>query len=219
MALPPHTPGADGAAPLSGDAQRVARLAGGALAVLGTGSLLGVSFSLWLVNHAPLALVLLSPIGRHLVLAAPLLDPVVFVVAVTARRMLFYLASFYLGQALGPPGVLWIEARARRFGRFVRWLEGIFGRWGRAVILLAVGPTTSALAGISGMSVRTFTLLAVPSLVVRLVAIVLLADWLEAEIRIALDWIEAHWVEGTLVMILGVAGWQLYNLRRAPRPA
>jgi membrane protein DedA with SNARE-associated domain len=219
MALPPHVPGADGAVPLSGDAQRIARLAGGALAVLGSGSLVGVSFSLWLVNHAPLALVLLSPIGRHLVLAAPLLDPVVFVVAVTARRMLFYLASFYLGQALGPPGVLWIEARAHRFGRFVRWLERIFARWGRAVILLAVGPTTSALAGISGMSVRTFTLLAVPSLVARLTAIVLVADWLEAPIRALLEWIEDHWVEGTAVMIALVGGWQLYTWRRAPRPA
>lgn len=218
MTFVPDPTTAGGAAPLDGEAQRIARLAGGTLAVLGTGSLVGVGFSLWLVNHAPLVLVLLSPIGRHLVLAAPLLDPVVFVVAVTARRMLFYLASFYLGQALGPPGVLWIEARAHRFGRFVRWLERIFVRWDRAVILLAVGPTTSALAGISGMSVRTFSLLAAPSLVARLVAIVFLAEWLEAPIRELLVWIDTYWVEGTVVLIVLIGGWQIYNLRRAPGP-
>jgi membrane protein DedA with SNARE-associated domain len=211
--------GPNGAVPLDGDAQRIARLAGGTLAVLGAGSIAGMTFGFWLVNHAPLALVLLSPIGRHLVLAAPLLDPRVFVVAVTVRRMLFYLASFYLGRSLGPPGLLWIEARAHHFGRFVRWLERIFTRWGRAVILVGAGPTTSALAGIAGMSVRTFTLLAVPSLVVRLIAIVYLAEWLEEPIRAALAWIDAHWVEGTIAMAVLIGAWQLRTLRRAPRAA
>jgi len=218
MVLPPD-PAPAGAAPLDGDAQRLARLAGGALAVLGGGSLVGAAFSLYLVNHYPLALAVLSPIGRHLILVAPLVDPVVFVVAVTARRMLFYLASFYLGQALGPPGVLWIEARARHFGRFVRWIERVFARWGRALILVGVGPTTSALAGIYGMPVRTFVALAIPSLVVRLVLILALADWLEAPIRALLAWIDRHWVEGTVLLVLAIGVWQVRAWRRSPAAA
>lgn len=219
MVLPAAPTGPGATPPLDGDAQRIARLAGGALAILGGASLVGASFWLYLVNHAPLLLVVLSPIGRHLVLAAPQVDPVVFVLAVTARRMLFYVASFYLGRSLGPAGVLWIEARAHRFGRLVRWLERLFARWGRAVVLLAASPTTSALAGISGMSVRTFILLAVPSLLVRLTVLVFLAEWLEAPIRTLLAWIDAYWVEGTVVMLVLVGGWQLRALRRAPRPA
>jgi membrane protein DedA with SNARE-associated domain len=219
MVLTPEPLDPGGAMPLDGDSQRLARLAGGALAVLSAGSLAGASASLYLVNHYPLLLALLSPIGRHLILVAPLVDPVVFVVAVTARRMLFYLASHQLGKALGPPGVLWIEARARRFGRFVRWLERIFQRWGKAVVLLAVGPTTSALAGIYGMPLRTFSALAIPSLILRMTLIVWVAERFEAPIRAVLAWIDAHWVEGTVVMVLLIGGYQLWVWRRAHRKA
>jgi membrane protein DedA with SNARE-associated domain len=201
---------------LDGDAQRVARLAGSTLAVLGLCSMLGVSSWLYLVNHYPLLLIALSPIGRHLILVAPITDPWAFVAVAVVRRMAFYLGSFYLGRALGPPGVLWIEARARHFGRFVRWLERIFQRWGRVVVFAGAGPTVSALAGISGMGVRSFAALAVPGLILRMLLILAVAEWLEEPIRVVLDWIDRHWVEGTAVMVLGVLVYQLVKLRRAP---
>ena len=212
MVLTPD-PTKDG--PLDGDAQRQAQWAGGALAILSAGSLAGASSSLYLVNHHPLLLALLSPIGRHLILVAPLIDPVVFVLAVSARRMLFYLASYSLGQALGPPGLVWIEARARMFGRFVRWLEPIFQRYGHAVVLFAVGPTTSAFAGIYGMPVRTFTALAIPSLILRMTLIVYLAEWFEAPIRALLAWIDLYWVEGTVILVALIGGYQFHTWRRA----
>jgi len=218
MALSPSAPAGDPTAALSGEAQRIARLAGGTLAFLATGSLVGVAFSLYLVNHYPLLLVALSPIGRHLILVAPITDPTAFVAVAVGRRMLFYLASFYLGQALGPPGVLWIEARARHFGRFVRWLERIFERWGHAVVFFGAGPTVSALAGISGMPVRVFAALAIPGLVVRMLLLVSFAAWLREPIEALLVWIDAHWVEGTVVLIFVIAayqGYQRWSVRKA----
>jgi membrane protein DedA with SNARE-associated domain len=191
-----------GAAPMVmiGEAQRVARLAGGTLAVLAIGSFVGSSSALYLVNHHPLLLIALSPIGRHLLLVAPTVDPVAFVAVAVVRRTLFYLASFYLGRAFGPPGVLWIEARARRFGRFVRWIERLFARFGGWMVLFSAGPTVSALAGISGMDVRKFLLLAVPGLVARMLVVVAVAEQLREPIEAALAWIEAHWVPGTILL-------------------
>jgi membrane protein DedA with SNARE-associated domain len=186
---------------MTAEAQRMARLAGGTLAVLATGSVLGVASSLYLVNHHPLLLVALSPIGRHLLLVAPTVDPVAFVAVVVGRRMLFYLASFQLGRALGPPGVLWVEARARRFGRFVRWLERLFERFGGWLVLISAGPTVSALAGISGMRTRTFLALAIPGLALRMVLVVLVAEQLREPLEAALAWIDAHWVPGTVVLV------------------
>ena len=135
--------------PANGRTRRI-RLSLTALAILGTGSALGVAFSLYLVNHLPLLLIALSPLGRHVVLITPLAHPVAIVAVVVGRRLLFYAASFQLGRDLGPAGIEWLEERAARFARWVRWIERLFNRASRTVVLVGTGPTIAALAGISG---------------------------------------------------------------------
>jgi membrane protein DedA with SNARE-associated domain len=209
---------AAGGGTLALDAQRrrVVRVCASALAGLSAASMVGVASSLYLVNHAPLLLVALSPIGRHLWLVAPTVDPVAFVLVVVARRMLFYLASFHLGRALGPAGIVWLEQRAAGFGRFVRWLERIFSRAANAVVFFFSGPTVSALAGASGMPPRRFAALAAPGLVLRTVVVVGVAAQVREEIESVLAWIDDHWIPGTVVMVALVAiyGWR----RRTPSP-
>lgn len=205
---------AEDLARLGADERWIARFCLSVLGVLSTGSLIGVAFSLYLVNHFPLLLVAISPIGRHLILVAPSVDPVAFVVVVALRRMLFYLACFYLGRALGPAGIVWLEARAARAARWVRWLEGLFSRASRSVVLLMAGPTTSALAGTSGMSLRTYLPLAVVSLVYRLTLLVFFAEWLRGPIEALLVWIDEYWFPGTLLLVAGVA-LHLWRRRRS----
>ena len=133
------------------------------------------------------------------------------------RRMLFYLASFYLGRALGPAGILWIEARAASFGRFVRWLERLFARASHAVVLVMAGPTVSALAGISGMRVGSFLALATTGLFVRLVLVIWFAEWLREPLEELLALIDEYWVPGTVVLASSVALIQWRRLRGARR--
>ena len=187
-----------------------------AMGVMSSGSLIGVAFSLYLVNHAPLLLVALSPLGRHVWLVAPIVDPVAFVVVVAVRRMLFYAASFQLGRRLGPQGIPWIEARAAWLGRFVRFMERLFALAPRAVVFFMAGPTVSALAGISRMPGRVFAALAFTGLVGRLLAILFLADTLRAYIELALAWIDRYWIPGTVVMVALVALYQWKGRRRLP---
>lgn len=175
------------------------------LGVLGTASLIGVAFSLYLVGHFPLFLVALSPLGRHLVLVAPSVGPVALIAVTLARRMLFYLACFHLGRALGPSGIPWIEQRAARFGVFVRWVERLFARAPRLVVFAMAGPTVSALAGISGLRTGTYVSLATVGLVLRLIVVVGFAEWLSEYLEIILAWIDEHWLPGTIVMVVGVA--------------
>jgi membrane protein DedA with SNARE-associated domain len=174
------------------------------LAVLGSGSMIGVAFSLYLVGNAPLLLIALSPIGRHLVLVAPIVDPVAFVVVSVVRRMLFYAASFQLGRALGPAGLPWLEARAARFARFVRWLEQIFDRHRIFVVLTMAGPTISALAGISGMNIRFYLMLAAPGLVVRMLVLLWFAEWQREPIEWLLEEIAVYRLPGTIVLIVAI---------------
>jgi membrane protein DedA with SNARE-associated domain len=193
------------ARPLTARKQRTVRFCLSTLAVLSSGSMIGVASSLYLATEYPLLLIALSPLGRHLVLVAPVVDPVAFVAVAVGRRMLFYRACFHLGDALGPSGITWIETRAARFARFVRWLERLFARASHAVVLTMAGPTVSALAGISGMRAGVFTLLATLGLIARMLALLVLAEWLRGPIESFRALIDEYWVPGTVVIVSIIA--------------
>ncbi len=197
--LPPELSGR-----MNGEERRLARRSLSLMGTLGACSMVGVAFSLYLVNHHPLLLVTLSPIGRHLVLAAPNVDPFAFILVAGGRRLLFYIASFQLGSALGPSGLLWLELRLARLARFVRWLERIFERWSYAVLILTPGPTVSSLAGMAKMPQRIFLPLVSVGLVLRMVLVILMASWLREPIEALLELVDAYWVPGTILMVLGV---------------
>ena len=193
------------ARPLIGLEQRTARLCLSTLGVLSAGSMIGVASSLYLVTEYPLLLIALSPLGRHLILVAPVVDPVAFVAVAVGRRLLFYQACFHLGRALGPAGITWIETRAARFAHFVRWLERLFARASHTVVLAMTGPTVSALAGISGMRTAVFTLLATLGLVARMLVLLYFAEWLRGPIESVRALIHEYWIPGTVVIVVIVA--------------
>lgn len=200
---------------LDGEAQLRARRWGALLGVLGACSLLGVAFSPYLVTHWPVLLIALSPLGRHMVLVAPVVPPVVFVGVLVVRRLVFYLACFQLGRALGPWAIPWVESHSRLFGRFLRLLERLFRRAPHAVVLVMSGPSISALAGVSGMRAGAFVPLAIASLTARMLLVLGFAAWIGEYVELALTRIEAHWVPATSVTLCGAVLWQLRRRRRS----
>ena len=198
--------------PMSREQMVLARRCLWVLGILSAGSALGVASSLYLVNHAPLLLVGISPLGRHVVLAAPVTHPLALLIVTAVRRMLFYTALFYLGRALGPSGIDWLEARSASAARFVRWLERLFSRASHLVLLVLAGPTVSALAGISGMRTGVFLLLAATGMVARLVVLIGFAEWLRGPIEQLLALIGEYWIPGTVVLASGVAFFQWRRL-------
>jgi membrane protein DedA with SNARE-associated domain len=198
----------------AGGDPRLTRRALMMLGVLSAGSMIGVTFWLYLVNHYPLLLIGLSPLGRHLVLVAPVVDPVAFLLVAVVRRLLFYKASYDLGRGLGNAGIVWLENRVAYFARFVRWVEGLFERAPRFVVLVASGPTVSALAGISGMRQSTFVPLAILSLVARMSLMLGFAELLREQIEIVLAWIDEWWQPGTALMVVGMLVYQWIRIRR-----
>ena len=177
--------------------------------------MVGAASSLYLVDHYPLLLIALSPLGRHMLLVAPIVNPVAFVAVAVLRRMTFYLACFQLGRGLGPSGVVWLEARAARFARFVRFVESLFARAPHLVVFAMAGPTVSGLAGISGIRTLPFVVLATASLVMRMLLVLAFADLLREPILRVLDWIDENWVPGTLVLVLATLVYQWRRIRRA----
>jgi membrane protein DedA with SNARE-associated domain len=188
-----------------------------ALAVLGTGSMLGGAFSLYLVNHLPLVLIALSPIGRHLMLVAPTVDPFAFTAVGVGRRLAFYLASFHLGRALGPAGVEWLEQRWAMAARFVRWLDRLFRFSPRLAVFFLPGPAMSTIAGAAGMEPRIFVPVATAGLALRMATILYFAEWLREPIESLLAWIDVYWLPGTVVIVTGIGVYHYLRWRRRRR--
>ncbi len=190
----------------------------GALWALST---VGRAFSLYLISHYPLLLVGMSPMGSHVLLAAAVTHPVALLAVATTRRLLFYTAMFFLGRALGTRAVEWVEARARHFARFVRFIERLFEKAPRLVVLLGSGPTVSALAGMSGMPLSTYLTLATLGLVVRLWIWIQFAEIFRGPIEQVLAWIDEYWLPGTVVLvtIVGIHQWRRLRTARAARAA
>ena len=206
-----------GTAPLlTAEQRRVTRICLAILGALGSGSLIALAVFPTLTSRAPLLLVAMSPLARWIVLVSPRVDPVALGVVVVLRRMLFYGATYQLGRSLGPAGIRWLEERAARFARFVRFVERIFEIAPHTVLLFLAGPTTCALAGISGMRPVVFLPLALASTTFRVVAIVWFADWVSAYTEIALEWIDRYWLPATAATLGAVALYQWRQRRRAP---
>ena len=123
----------------------------GAAAAIGLANLVGVAFAPGLLKHAPLALIALSPLGRHLVLAATVTPMVPFVIVGTVRRMIVAALAYALGRAYGSEGISWIKRRYPRMQPLVSALEWLFARAAPLILLLAPGPMVCALAGATRM--------------------------------------------------------------------
>ncbi len=195
---------------LSAEERALTRRCLSVLGVLSTGTLIGVVFSLYLVGHSPLLLIAISPIWRHLIVVAPTVHPVAFVLVAVSRRMAFAIACFYLGRALGPTAIDWLEARAPRAARFYRWLDRGFKRASHLVVFLMPGPGVSALAGSAGMRAPAFGLLIALGLSLRMLIVVALGEYFREPIEVLLGLINDYWIPGTILLVLAVA---LYRWR------
>lgn len=204
LASPPIVPSLPRAEPSARD-RRMANLCLALLVAMGAAAVVGVMGSLYLADRHPLLLVALSPLPRHLLLVAPTVDPVAFVLVATVRSLSFFLVCFHLGRTLGPSALSWLEGRAPRMGRLVRGIEHAFQRASYPVVLALVGPTVSVIAGAAGMRAFVFAALATLALVARLALILEVGDWLRGPLDALRTLVGTYWLPGTLVLVLGIA--------------
>lgn len=197
----------------SPEGRRIVRRSLMLLGVLSAGSLGGSASSLYLVNEYPLLLIALSPIGRHLVLVAPIVNPGAFVLIGTLRRLLFYLPCFYLGRTLGPSGLEWIAKRAPGAERFVRWLERLFERGRYVAVFLLVGPAMSTIAGNSGLSLRVWVPLVTAGLVLRMSLTLLFGEWFREPIEWLLVRIDEYKLPGTIAILVSIIAYRIWSRR------
>lgn len=127
-----------------------------AAATLITAGTCGAAFAPALLAYDPLLLVAVSPLSRHLVVAAALVPMLPLVAVASARRMLSCTVGYAIGRAYGEGGIAWVRARRPRLRRVIAWLEHAFDAAAPLVIFIAPGPLTGALAGATAVPVWVF---------------------------------------------------------------
>jgi membrane protein DedA with SNARE-associated domain len=208
IAAPPPTAG------LSERDTRIVRVCLIMVAALSVGTLIGVASSPYLVNNHPHVLIGISPLSRHMVLVAPLIGAPMVLLVGGLRSLAFTAASYFLGRSLGEPGLLWLEQRAEKAGRFVRWLEEFFQRWSYLAVFVFPLGVMACIAGIARMRPYGFFAAATAGITVRLSLYVLLADSIREPLMRLLEFIRVYQVPATVVLGIGIGTHQVYRRTR-----
>lgn len=176
----------------------------------------GVALLPTLLTYSPLLLIALSPLGRHLVLAAPSTAMLPFVVVATLRRLLTCILAYYFGQAYGTSGITWVVTRYPRLTGFVRGLEWLFDRAAPLVVFVAPGPIICAMAGATRMRLWLFVPIAAAGQVVWTSLTYRLGEALSAWIKPIMAFFQEHMISTTVGFVLLMLA---YRLLRRNSPA
>ncbi|MCP4037174.1 MAG: hypothetical protein GY733_09580 [bacterium] len=171
----------------------------------------GTATAPYLVNNYPRLLIALSPVSRHVVLVVPLVGPWWVLLIGGLRHLAFTAFSYFLGRAIGEPGIVWLERRAKAAGRFVRFIERFFQRWGYFAVFVFPLGAMAAIAGMARMNPTAFFVVAIAGIVFRLGLLALLATRLHGPITTLLELIREWQGPATLACIALVAGYQFYK--------
>ncbi len=199
---------------LDSDDRRIVRLCFSVLGALTICMWTGIATAPYLVNNHPLLLIALAPVSRHIVLVVPIVGGLVMIAIASVRHLLFTGFSFWLGRTIGEPGIGWLEARAEKTGRFVRWLQRFFNRWGYFAVFVFPLGVMAAIAGMAQMSPTGFFAVAIVGIVARLALLSLVATSLREPILWLLEIIREWQGPATLACIAVVGGWQFLKWRK-----
>lgn len=112
-----------------------------------------------LLVNAPLLLVAMEPRFRYMLLVAPRVELLPFMVIVLVRRLFADPFLFALGRLYGDSGVRWMERQLQDTIGWVRKVERGFGKAAWIFVLLWPGLVVCTLAGATGMRFATFIVL------------------------------------------------------------
>jgi membrane protein DedA with SNARE-associated domain len=139
-----------------GSSARRRRLVAALLAASVAMAVLGNAFTPALLRLSPKLLLAVQSSYAQMGLAAPLLDPAVFIALAATRRWLGELVAFCAGRVLGPPA---LERLTRRTGRLPELPARLRARRSLlrdALVVVVPHPLLSALFGMSEMPARRF---------------------------------------------------------------
>lgn len=179
------------------------------------GHLVGTAFSPALLSEAPLALVALSPLPRHLVLAAGQLDPVPYAAVGAVSMFLADPFLYVLGRERGRAALELVTRRAPRAAHLLRWFERLFRRIGPLLVFLSPGPLVCVLAGMERMRPWLFLVANVAGTFFTLLGLRQVGDVAAGPIGWIREAVELNVTRLTVATALAVFLWVALDRRRA----
>ena len=173
-------------------------------------------FAPLLVTRHPLLLIGLNPRLRYLVLASPRLSAPVFFAVSFMRLVVIDLLSYLLGRWCGEAVLALVRRRIGRARRFMGALRGWFDRAAPALTFTFPSGIVSLLAGSSGMRPAVFGGLTLAGILLRLIAVRIVATVFRAELAAVLHFIARNqaWL---LAVTLAAGALQVFVVVRRSR--
>jgi membrane protein DedA with SNARE-associated domain len=184
------------------------------IAVLVVMSNVGSALAPTLVKESPLLLLALDARIRHVVLVAGELDAIPYYAVGTLRLLLsdplFYLLGYWYGEA----ALSWVERKSGSIGRFLREMEGFFGKATYPLVFLAPNNYICLFAGAARMHPAVFLFLNVSGTLTRLALIRYVGDVFGGAREAVLGFIGDYQIPLTVLTITLVVGQALWEKRK-----
>jgi membrane protein DedA with SNARE-associated domain len=174
------------------------------LGLMTVANLIGSAFMPYLLTHAPLVLVGLSPLFRHIVLVAPSVDAKSLFAVVVVRHFAPDPFMYFLGREYGPLGLAWAEANSPVVGKVARTLERLFAKVGPVALLVSPDVIVSTLAGAARVPFPVFVVVNVAGTVLTVVVARWFGDAFDRPIHVLMAFFQAHLVVVTVASVLVV---------------
>lgn len=188
---------------------------------IGAAIVLGwVGDALWgsLVDRSPLTLLLLNAKPRYQILTVNELEPWVFYPVALARLLVTKPLVWLVGAWYGPRTVDWIAGRSERSGRFIRWVQRHFPRYGWIIMVITTSNPVCLLAGSVGYSLGWLMVWAVIGTLIRLVAVDLVGSALSDQIDWFIGLVADHRLIVVALSVTIVVAGILYQRMRGTSP-
>jgi membrane protein DedA with SNARE-associated domain len=171
-----------------------------------------------LLTEEPALLLALAPKTRWLLLSSPNLHALAFYGIPIVRAAAVLTLYYCFGRRYGEAALRWVEERAGRSMRPVRWIERQFHRGRYPIVVAFPGSLTAMLGGADRMAFAPFIVVAMLATSARLVVIRLLADLFADPLLDVLDWVSHNQLWLTVVSVSSVFVYVLWTNRSSPTP-
>jgi membrane protein DedA with SNARE-associated domain len=190
-------------------------LVGGAFVLMMAGRIVGAGISPLLLAHAPLALVAISPVIGHLVIAAALTEAIPYYSVAVSVTVIHCGLGFFLGHLQGPRIVEFMIRKGIASEKKLQRLLAPLRVSAPLLVFLLPGPIVCALAGASAVPRRTFLPALVASQVMWAVLCRLSGQALLGGIATLREGLVRHAIPLTVVTVLVVLGIRFRRSRRS----
>jgi membrane protein DedA with SNARE-associated domain len=197
----------------AGSASRMG-LVGGAFVLMMTGRIVGAAISPLLLAHAPLVLLVLSPVIAHLVVVAAFSEAFWYYSVAVTIMIAHCLLGFFLGRMQGPLIVKFLARKGIASENKLQQLLTPLRVSAPLLVFVVPGPVVCALAGASAVPRRTFLPALVGAQVLWAVLCRLFGQALLGRIATMREGIVRHAIPLTVVTVLVVL---VMRFRRAKR--